>query len=190
MNFAVIASNRAPRATAVHQAVTRLSLHKECLAELSFVFSYSCKRLLPQPLSFDTHANYPGGGMGVLRPRVISLPSLLHSCVTLSLSFKLAKNISHPFNRLRTLCPKQPGYTPSCENLCLAPDCLSFATLLPLAVPCMRQPFSCLLIRTSSSLTTKPASANRSRPSLRTRAITSSPPNPPKKRSSAPREAI
>src|SRR5882724_637726 len=129
MNFAVIASNPAACADAVHQAVTRLPLRKESLAELSFVFSYSCKRLFPQLLSFDTRANYPRGGMGVLRPSVISLPSLLHSCLTLSLSFKLAKNISHPFNRLRTLCQKQPGYTPSCENLSLAPDCLSFATL-------------------------------------------------------------
>src|SRR5438876_7943249 len=62
-------------------------------------FSYSCERLLSQLLSFDTHANYPGGGMGVLRPGVISLPSLLHSCLTLSLSFKLPTNIPHLFNR-------------------------------------------------------------------------------------------
>jgi len=120
MSVAVIASNPAARAAAVHQAVTRLPLHKECLAELSFAFSYSCERLLPQLLSFDTHANYPGSCMGVLRPGVISLPSLSHSCLTLSLSFKLAKNISHPFNRLRTLCQKQPG----CTQVVFYPGCL------------------------------------------------------------------
>src|SRR6266404_8361251 len=51
--------------------------------------------------------------------------------------------------------------------------CPSFATLPPVAVPCIRQLFSCLLIRTFSWLTTKLASANRFLPSSRTRAITS-----------------
>src|SRR5689334_22144107 len=48
---------------------------------LSSFFSYSCKRLRPQLLSFDTHANAPGGmGTSNQRPflsRSVSLAGLL-----------------------------------------------------------------------------------------------------------------
>src|SRR5260221_7802396 len=43
---------------------------------------------------------------------------LLRSCLSLSLSCRRAKSISRLSNRLRTLCPKQPG----CTQILLYPE--------------------------------------------------------------------
>src|SRR5882757_8028171 len=188
MKFAQIAQSRSASSSVAPRRTELLALtgprNKNIVFPISPAFPYTCKRLVPQLFSFDIHANSPGAGVpvcGLQVGTVLLLPSLY--C-------RARQLISLFLNSFRTLCQNTRGVPPSAIAPQLASLCLSFATLPPLAVPCMRQLFSCLLIPTSSSLTTKLASANRSRPSLRTRAITSSPPNPPKKRSNAPREAI
>ena len=66
---------------------------------LSPLFSYSCKRLPPQPLSLDTQTNSPA----------VAYPLLVVFARSFALLPKSKKRISLRFNRLRTLCQKHRG---------------------------------------------------------------------------------
>ena len=96
------------------------------------LFSYSCKRLYPQPLSFDTHTNAPG----VAYPLALSLPPVRARYIVLSspgdqLNWPKSchsARLPHPhprsfallpksemhllrLHRLAHFCPKTPGCT-------------------------------------------------------------------------------
>ena len=146
MKVAQIAQSRSASSSVAPRRTELLALagprNKNIVFPISPAFPYTCKHLLPQLFSFDTHANSPGVGVPICRLQVgavLLLPSLF--C-------RARQLISLFLNSFRTLCQNTRGVPPSAIAPQLASFCLSFATLLPLAVPCMRQLFSCLLIPT------------------------------------------